>query len=237
MVFGPEGRQPYKAGEALSCLIEDILSRHRLYVEDRERFLKTLLKYDEKAIREAEAGFFALSQRDSFSETKRTGQYFVGIVRNKQIEPDRERKKELYEKRYCLDRQWKEKRESYRRKLDELKEEETLRKYPERTLLHWITSAFNLKKAIGYQSSFFINKIKEAIGALLKKHNFKERLAQLVDKIMAITDWTIEMRLELVTKVQEWITQVSVQGVKSVTLKMLFFIILLDRIVFRNYTL
>jgi hypothetical protein len=30
----------------------------------------------------------------------------------------------------------------------------------------------------------------------------------------------VEKRLEVVTKVQEWIDQVSVQGVKSVTLKM-----------------
>lgn len=201
-------------------LIEDIITRDRLYIEDKERFLKTMLKYDEKVIREAEADFFAQSQRDTFSETERTGQYFVGIVRNKQIDLDRERKKELYRKRYSLDQQWQEKRESYRRKQEELKEEETLRKYPEKALLNWITIVFNLNKAIGYQSGFFMDKIKEALGALLKKHNFKERLAQLVDKIMAIKDWMVEKRLEVVTKVQEWIDQVSVQGVKSVTLKM-----------------
>jgi hypothetical protein len=73
-------------GSEKVSLIEDILTRAGLYVEDKERFLKTLLKYDEKAIREAEADFFALSQRDSFSESKRSGQYFVGIVRNKQID-------------------------------------------------------------------------------------------------------------------------------------------------------
>ena len=201
-------------------LIEDILFRHRLHVDDRERFLKTLLKYDEKAIREAEAAFFALSQRDSFSETKRTGQYFVGIVRNKQIELDRERKRELYQKRYSLDRQWQEMRESYRREVEQRKEKETLKKYPEKALLDWIINAVNLKKVIGYQSVFFMDRIKEAIGALLKKHNFKKRLAQLVDNIMAITEWTVEKRLEVVTKVHEWIAQASLYGVKSVTLKM-----------------
>jgi hypothetical protein len=211
-------QDPSARSEKVS-LIEDILTRAGLYVEDRERFLKTLLKYDERVIREAEADFFALSQRDSFSETKRSGQYFVGIVRNKQIELDRERKKELYRKRYSLDQQWQEKRESYRRKLDELKEEEVLKKYPEKALLDWITSAFNLKKAIGYQSGFFMDKIKEALEALLKKHNYKERVAQLVDNIMAIRDWAIEKRLEVISKVHQWIDQASVQGVKSVTLK------------------
>lgn len=77
----------------------------------------------------------------------------------------------------------------------------------------------NLKEAIGYQSSLFMDKIRETIRDLLKKQNFKERLAQLVDKIMAITDWVIEKRLEVVKKVEEWVTQVSVQGAKSVTLK------------------
>jgi hypothetical protein len=209
---------PCAKPEKLS-LIEDILTRAGLYVEDRERFFKTLLKYDEKVIRDAEADFFAMSQRDSFSETKRTGQYFVGIVRNKQIELDRERKKELYRKRYSLDQQWQEKRESYRRRQEGLKEEETLKRYPERALLDWITSAFNLNKAIGYQSGFFMDKIKEALEALVRKHNFKERVVQLVDNIMAIRDWAIEKRLEVVSKVQQWSDQASVQGVKSVTLK------------------
>ena len=178
-----------------------------------------MLKYDEKVIREAEADFFALSQRDRFSESKRTGQYFVGIVRNKQIDLDRERKKELYRKRYSLDQQWQDKRESCKKRQQGLKEDEILKKYPEKALLDWITSAFNLKKAIGYQSSFFMDKIKEALEALLKKHNFKERVVQLVANIMAIRDWAIEKRLEVVSKVRQWIDQASVQGVKSVTLK------------------
>lgn len=201
------------------CLIEDILTSARLYVEDRERFLKTMLKYDEKVIREAEADFFVLSQKDTFSETKRTGKYFVGIVRNKQIELDRERKRKLYQKRYSLDQQWQERRESYRRKVEELKEEETLRKYPENVLLNWITITFNLKNTIGYQSSFFMDKIKETIGSLLKKHNFKERVVRLADNIMAIKDWAVEKRLEVITKVQRWIDDTLVNGRKSVTLK------------------
>ena len=212
------GENPPLRPEKL-VLIEDILTRSKLQVEDRERFFKTMLKYDEKAIRGAEAEFYAMSQRDSFSETKRTGQYFAGIVRNKQIEIDQERKRELYRKRYSLDQQWQKQRESYREKLAERREGEILKKYPEKALLDWITCAVNLKEAIGYQSSLFMDKIRETIRALLKKQNFNERLAQLVDKIMAITDWVIEKRLEVVKKVQEWVTQVSVQGPKSVTLK------------------
>lgn len=123
------GENPPLRPEKL-VLIEDILTRSKLRVEDRERFFKTMLKYDEKAIREAEAEFFAMSQRDSFSETKRTGQYFAGIVRNKQIEIDQERKRELYRKRYSLDQQWQKQRESYREKLAERREEEILRRYP-----------------------------------------------------------------------------------------------------------
>jgi len=52
-----------------------------------------------------------------------------------------------------------------------------------------------------------MDKIRETIRALLKKQNFNERLDRLVDKIMAITDWVIEKRLEVVKKVQEWVTQ------------------------------
>jgi len=86
-------------------------------------------------------------------------------------------------------------------------------------LLDWITCTFNLKESIGYKSSLFLEKIRQTLRALLKKHNFKERLAQLVDKIMAITDWVIEKKLEVIKKVKEWVTQVSVQEAKSVTLK------------------
>lgn len=68
-------------------------------------------------------------------------------------------------------------------------------------------SSAYLKEAIDYQSSLFMDKIRETIRALLKKQNFNERLDRLVDKIMAITDWVIEKRLEVVKKVQEWVTQ------------------------------
>lgn len=64
-----------------------------------------------------------------------------------------------------------------------------------------------------------MEKIRGTIIALLEKKNFKERLAYLVEKIMAITDWVIEKRLEVVKKVNEWVAQVSVQWAKSVTLK------------------
>ncbi len=210
--------EPGQRSEMLA-LIEDIMTRSGLLVDDKDRFIKTMLKYDEKAIRQAEADFFALSQHDSFSETKRNGQYFVGIVRNKQIALDLERKKELYSQRYSLDQQWQEKRKSEQKKQEERKEEDTARKYPEKVLLDSLTIALNLKRTIGFQSGFFMNKIRETLEVLLKKHNLKERIATLADDIMAITDWTMEKRLELITKVRAWVAQASVQGVGSVTLE------------------
>lgn len=210
--------EPAQSPQKLS-LIEDIMKRAGLFVEDRDRFTKTMLKYDEKAIRQAEADFFALSQHDAFSETKRNGHYFVGIVRNKQIELDLERKKVLYRQRYALDQLWKEKRESEQKKQGERKEEETARKHPEKVLLDSITIALNLKKTLGFQSGFFMNKINQTLKDLLKKHNLKERIATLADNIMAISDWTIEKRVELAAKVKKWITQASIQGVESVTLE------------------
>ncbi|MCP4266440.1 MAG: transposase family protein [Candidatus Brocadiaceae bacterium] len=88
--------------EEKELLITGVIERNRLEVTDIDRFKKALSKYDSKAIKEAEDDFYAYSMRETFEETKRTGQYFLGIVKNKQIEIDQERKKELLKNRYLL---------------------------------------------------------------------------------------------------------------------------------------
>ena len=56
-----------------------------------DRFKKVMLSYDKKYLKKAELESYAYSNRDSFDETKRNGQYFGAIVRNKQMDIDSKR--------------------------------------------------------------------------------------------------------------------------------------------------
>jgi len=119
-------------------LIEDIVKRNNLSIDDMDRFKKVMLTYDRQALEEAELDFYAYSHRESFDETKRTGQYFGGIVKNKQIDIDNKKKEELKRKRYFIDEKWRRKRQDYERFKEDKEEKYRVKRHPEIQMAKWI---------------------------------------------------------------------------------------------------
>jgi len=56
-----------------------------------DRFKKVMLSYDKEYLKKEELESYAYSNRDSFDKTKRNGQYFGAIVRNRQMDIDNKR--------------------------------------------------------------------------------------------------------------------------------------------------
>jgi len=201
-------------------LIEDIVKRNKLQIDDIDRFKKVMLTYDKRALREAELDFYAYSHRESFDETKRTGQYFGGIVRDKQIDIDNKKKEELKRKRYFVDEKWRIKREDCERFKEDKEEKHRVKRHPEIQMAKWIEAAQRMRISLDMVPKFFYDKIKECLSILVKKANLRKRIEELKGKIMSFTRFTIDQRLILVKLVEKWIDDCRAYGVKSVTLKL-----------------
>lgn len=199
-------------------LILGVIERNRLEVLDIERFIKTMGKYDKGAIEKSEEDFYAYSCRESFQETKRNGQYFAGIVRNKQLESDQARKKELLKKKYFVDETWKQRKEEEKRFQEQREAEARLKKYPEKEVKLWLIEGDKSQKTLGRIPNFFLNQIRKGITAILSKQNWKVYLDRLKQEIMAVTDIELEKRLDLVKTATRWVQDSKKYGVKSVTL-------------------
>jgi len=204
--------------EEKEILIQGVMGRNGLEVTDIGRFHKTLRSYDTQAIKKAEEDFYAYSFRENFCERKRTGQYFVGIVRNKQIEIDQQRKRELLRQRYYIDEKWKQKRAEIERLREAREAEERRRKYPEKELVGWLVNVKKISKAINTIPALFIAEIRKCLKIICSKQNWKNYYERMKEEIMSLTEFEPQQRMEMVALVSRWVEETRKIGVKSVTL-------------------
>ncbi len=207
-----------KIPEEKELLITGVIERNRLEVTDIDRFKKALSKYDSKAIEEAEDAFYAYSVREAFEETKRTGQYFVGVVKNKQIEIDQERKKEILKNRYCTNEEWKRKKESLKQIKQEKEAERMMKKHPEKEIVKGLIEGTKIIKVLDRVPGFILAEIKKGLGIIVSKQNWKTYLERMKQEIMSLTGYAPEQRLEMVQLACRWVENSKNIGVKSVTL-------------------
>lgn len=201
-------------------LIEDIIKRNQLFIDDIDRFKKVMLAYDREALEKAELDFYAYSHREIFDETKRTGQYFGGIVRNKQMDIDNKKKEELKRRRYFVDQMWRQRREDYERSKEEREEKNRIKRDPEIEMAKWIENAQNTMTSLGMVPKLFYDKIRQCLSILVKKTDLRKRIKELKSIIMSFTNFTLDQRLMLVKLIEKWIGDCKTYGVKSVTLKL-----------------
>jgi len=198
-------------------LITGLMGRNQLEISDEERFVKTLRKYDMQAIQEAETDFFAYSKRDSFEESKRTGHYFCGIVRNKQSELDKAKKATIIRERYLIGEENKRRQEKILEREQEIAEEKKQKQFPEKVI---VSGYLNLKKlfsAIGKTSNIFINKIKRGINTIINKQNWKVYLERSRKEVMALTEFNLDERLNIADGVVRLIKESKQNGINSVS--------------------
>lgn len=204
--------------EEKEVLIRGVVERNGLEVTDTQRFRKALCSYDTQAIKKAEDDFYAYSSRENFYEPKRTGQYFVGIVRNKQIEIDQQRRRELLRQRYYIDEKWKQKRAEIERLRETREAEERRRKYPEKELVGWLVNVKKISKAINTVPDLFIAEIRKCLKIICSKQNWKNYYERMKEEIMSLTEFEPQHRMEMVVLVSRWVEETRKTGAKSVTL-------------------
>lgn len=199
-------------------LITGIIERNRLEVSDLDKFLKSLSLYDKRALEEAEESFYVYSGRDSFQETKRTGQYFCGIVRNKQMDIDSLRKKEMLRKKYFIDEEWKKRKEEERLIKEKREEEQRIKKYPEKEVSNGLIEGQKSLNVLGRVPVFFKDQIRKGLKIILSKQNWKTYLGRLKKEIMSAAEIDTEKRLGLAKKAHDMVMTARANGVNSVTL-------------------
>ena len=160
----------------------------------------------------------AISGSSCRPAAKRTGHYFVGIVRNKQIEIDHERKKELLKKRYFIDEKWKKKRQELQRIQQEKEAEKSRKKYPEKQIVQGLVEGEKILKILGKVPEFLLKEIRKSLELILSKQNWKIYLERLKKEIMSLSEYTPGQRLEMVQLANQWVEDSKIKGVKSVTL-------------------
>lgn len=88
----------------LYALCEHIIQHHRLRLYcSRDEYIRKVSRFDKDALLKADEEFAIYSQRDSFDDSKRNGNYFYAIVKAKQQEKDDARRKEHLRERYAFE--------------------------------------------------------------------------------------------------------------------------------------
>jgi hypothetical protein len=139
-------------------------------------------------------------------------------VRNKQIEIDQHRKREVAMDRYVINEKWKEKREKLRQIQENKKAEKESRKYPEKEVVKWLVNSRRVLKGMGRVPGVFVKNIKKYLNIILSKSDRKKYLERLKSEIMSLVEHDLEQRLDMIEHVSRWIEESRKVGVKSVTL-------------------
>ena len=179
-----------------------------------------MLKYDLEALQQAEESFYAYSKRESFVESKRTGQYFGGIVKNKQKEIEAAHHKHLLKRRYFLDESWRQKREAYAELIVQRELAASLKKHPEQQLVTMLVSAYETQTSLQMIPKTIVDKIRQSLGVIIKKKTIRNIIEKIKDSILSFVQLPLKVRLSLAETAERWIEEARKMGVQSVTIKL-----------------
>lgn len=210
--------QRLKISAELGDLLDDIVKEHKLS-GDLLRLKRSMKWIEISTIKAAEQQFAVQSMRDTFLPAKRTIAYFYAIAKNMQIEKDQRRKKETAHRRYSLDQQAKAQRQETRLALEQQQRNKMLEKEPHLRVIRAVKNHMNLPPDFRKTMTVFKNNMDEALLAIVRKKqqardNFIEKVHQ---GIMALTEFSLETRQQLVNQINDKITELSKTSEKVVT--------------------
>jgi hypothetical protein len=190
--------------EEFNYLINSIVEEHRL--KGKIHIMKKSLKNIEKSVlKEAEQNFSVYSMRDNFDGSKRTMAYFCGISRKLQQKNDQMRKKLIAQKRYSLDYEFRQEREKLENELSIAREKQQLEQHPEQVIIESLIIRQNLSKSLRRVVKYWERNIDKAFIIIKRKVNSKQKILinLIYEKIMALSQYTIETRYELLKFIEE----------------------------------
>ncbi len=199
-------------------LVDSIVKEHKLS-GDLLVFKKYLKWIELSTIRKAEQQFAVQSRHDNFSPAKRTMAYFSAIARNMQNEKNQTRKQQAARRRYALDKMDKQKREKIKSELREQKEKNLLENQPHLKVISALQAEMALPVEFRKTINIFKNKIDQALLAILRKKQQRQKvfIEKIHENIMALSEFSMETRYQLVNQINERINTLSLKPAKVVT--------------------
>ena len=210
--------QRLKISAELGDLLDDIVKEHKLS-GDLLRLKRSMKWIELSTIKAAEQQFAVQSMRDTFVPAKRTMAYFYAIAKNMQLEKDQKRKEQTARRRYSLDQQAKAQRQEINLALEQQQRNQMLEKEPHVRVIQALKSHMALPPAFRKTMTVFKNNMDEALLAIVRKkqqtrNNFIEKVHQ---GIMALTEFSLETRQQLINQVNANIAELSTKPKKVVT--------------------
>ncbi len=102
-----------------------------------------------------------------------------------------------------INEKWKQKKESHKQIQQEREAERRMKKHPEKEVVKGLVEG---------------KKIVKVLGIIVSKQNWKTYLERMKQKIMSLTGYDLEQRLEMVQLACQWVKNSRNMGVRSVTL-------------------
>lgn len=210
--------QRLKISGEFSDLLDNIVKEHQLS-GDLLRLKKSMKWIEISTVKAAEQQFAVQSMRDTFVDAKRTMAYFYTIAKNMQLEKDQQRKEKTARRRYSLDQQAKAQRQETKLALEKQQRNHMLEKEPHVRVIKAVKSHTNLPPAFRKTMTIFKNNMDEALLAILrKKQQTRNKFIEKVHKgIMALTEFPLETRQQLIDQINQRITELSIESKKVVT--------------------
>ena len=136
-----------------------------------------------------------------------------------QLEKDQQRKEKTARRRYSLDQQAKAQRQETKLALEKQQRNHMLEKEPHVRVIKAVKSHTNLPPAFRKTMTIFKNNMDEALLAILrKKQQTRNKFIEKVHKgIMALTEFPLETRQQLIDQINQRITELSIESKKVVT--------------------
>jgi hypothetical protein len=206
-----------KIGQERQELIESVAKEQQL--EGDLMILKKSLKFIElSTIKAAELAFAVQSKRDDFDHNKQTMAYFYGIAKRIQDKKNNQRKKKVAQRRYGLDQQSRQYRQSIEIERQEILRQKEFEKKP------WLSLATSIANETRLSSEFksfsvFRKKIDHTLCFMLGKgeRRFQNMIKKTEKAIMELVEFPIQTRFEMVKYVKERIKKLTITEAKTVT--------------------
>ena len=205
--------QRLKISQQFNDLVESIVKEHQLS-GDLLRFKQSLKWIEISTLTEAEAQFAIQTNRDNFDPGKRTMAYFYAIARNLQQQKDQARKKQTARRRYGLEQKAKQERQKIRA---DLARQRRNKEQPYLKIIEAIKAEMNLPPDFRATSTIFKEQMDEGILLILKrkKQNQQILLNKTSDEIMALNEYSLETRYELIEQLNKRINVLTQKNGKS----------------------
>jgi hypothetical protein len=189
-----------KGSSDLYALCEHIIQQHRLHLYcSHDEYIRKVSRFDKDALLKADVEFAVYSQRDSFDDSKRNGNYFYAIVKAKQQEKDDARRKEHLRERYIFEE--KKRQESKEEQFTRSEQEARAQKEsnPVDYVVKWMKTGFSLKDpALREKFSVFKEKVRDGLVKIFGMRSWKDTFQYLKEALMACAEFSLEVRKEMI---------------------------------------